>query len=346
MSDDVESWSRGNLELLKVCPVCGSDSVVSVYVRRDDFSLMPDMWRFSRCGKCDSLYLNPRPDTTSLPEAYRDYYTHGNGEENTGTDLKQRLINGYLNARFGMSRTPTIKIGALIFRAIFPLAMMLDVYGRHIPRALCGPQTRLLDLGCGNGDYLLRAREMGIRVEGCDPDPKAVAFCRSRGLDVYIGDVFDPRLRENSYDVITLNHVIEHVAAPKAMLVRIYALLKPGGIVWMALPNPQAAGLAIFGRGWKGLHPPYHLMLPPESVLRQWLLDSGFTQVQNLRRGMQSPGLWRESIRVSLRENPPSSAVEWLQRKAKWIADALSLVSPRFSEETMMLARKPLENEA
>ena len=64
------------------------------------------------------------------------------------------------------------------FSSIEPLRLKLDYYARHLQ----GTPSRLLDVGCGNGGFLLRAREMGWKAEGCDPDPQAVQTCRNLGL--------------------------------------------------------------------------------------------------------------------------------------------------------------------
>ena len=113
---------------------------------------------------------------------------------------------------------------------------------------------RLLDLGCGNGSFLLRARCAGWDVVGLDPDPKAVEVACSQGLDVRLGDLgtLDPSIEQ--FDVITLAHVIEHVHHPAKVLEACYRLLRTGGFLWIRVfllfntpgewdlkkyPNPQ-----------------------------------------------------------------------------------------------------------
>lgn len=314
------------------------------YIRRDDALAMPDAWRTVRCGGCGSMYLAERPDSESLPRAYADYYTHEAEHDELASgearDLLSSLINGYLNKRFNMRRRPASRWGAWVFRLVPPLRMKLDVYGRHVPTALCGAETRLLDVGCGNGAFLLRAREMGIQVQGCEPDPDAAMACRQSGLDVVQGDVWDAGLPDGAFDFITLNHVIEHVEDAPRLLDKLCVLLKPGGVLWLALPNPSALGVRLFGRGWKGFHPPFHLLIPSQMFLRCWLCRAGFVAVRSVRRGVQSPGLWRDSIRIARREGVAGSSM-WIT-VARRVGDLLSSVTSRWGEETIVVAQRPV----
>lgn len=334
-------WSRGALIHLDACPACGASSSVAEFSRRDDVLAMPDVWRMVKCGSCGSIYLADRPDDESLPRAYADYYTHQADNDEVvaaqTTGLLGRLINGYLNERFGMKRLGALKAGYWLFRAIPPLRMKLDFYCRHVPAVLCNRSARLLDVGCGNGAFLLRAKEMGLDVHGCEPDQAAVATCSRLGLDVELGDLWSVGYPDATFDYITLNHVIEHVSDPVRLLVKLRALLKPGGILWLGLPNPEALGLCALQQGWKGLHPPFHLLIPSQTILSGWLHKVGFTEVGFIRRGMQSPGLWRESIRIARREGMTLSSprVAWIQG----LGDLLSSLTPRWAEETIMIAR-------
>ena len=75
---------------------------------------------------------------------------------------------------------------------------------------------RLLDLGCGNGDYLFIARSAGWDVVGVDADSKAVSVASEKGIDVRLGniEILDPS--KEQFDVITLSHVIEHCTSAKS----------------------------------------------------------------------------------------------------------------------------------
>ena len=134
----IKTWSRGALQCHEHCPVCGTLVVDSkAYYRQDDYQVMPDIWCYTACADCGSIYLNPHPDAASLPLAYTDYYTHHATDDPSisATRIIDKLVNGYLAWRFGMIQRPHWSVGAILFRLLLPLRLKLDVYGRHIPQS-------------------------------------------------------------------------------------------------------------------------------------------------------------------------------------------------------------------
>jgi SAM-dependent methyltransferase len=129
---------------------------------------------------------------------------------------------------------------------------------------------RLLDVGCGGGFFLRIAARLGAVVEGVEPSEFGVKIARASGLEVFEGTVeeFLRRHPEKRFDVITANHVVEHVPNPVEVLGAMGKLLAPGGYAWVAVPNADC----IFGRKLKGrwLHTdlPIHLMqFTPQSLI-------------------------------------------------------------------------------
>lgn len=338
------NWSRGKLEAVEFCPACDTKNIHAILKRHDNERSMPDIWSMAQCAACKSIWLNPRPDAKSLPRAYDDYYTHNTETEdiakNSGTSMVWRLISGYLNQRFGMHYQPASKLGYVIFSLIEPWRLKLDYYGRHLTTNRVGKPGRLLDIGCGNGSFLARAVDMGWQAQGCEVDPKAIQACRSIGLDVIIGDAFSSQLIEQSFDVITMSHVIEHVHDQPALIQRAYDLLKPGGWLWLACPNPESIGIKVSGSAWHALHPPYHLCIPSKNALSNWLEESGFYNAHYLRRGSHVKNIWRISQTIAVNESTPTLSSS---RFLIWrlIADTLATVHTKWAEETVLLAQKP-----
>ena len=133
----------------------------------------------------------------------------------------------------------------------------------------------LLDIGCGGGEWLESVRSAGWTVYGVEPDPVARRMAEAKGIPVWgsIGDV--PRDAPR-FDYITLSHVIEHVHDPIGLLRSCHALLKPGARIYIDTPNIDAIGHARFGRNWRGLEPPRHLVIFGRKSLYLALEKAGF----------------------------------------------------------------------
>lgn len=283
-----ESWPQGGLEELGKCPICGGASRKMLHEELDDqiFFCAPGKWTLYCCTTCGSGYLDPRPTPETIVLAYRQYFTHeactllGSEELSLARRLRRALANGYRNFRFGTNRQPSNALGGWLLRLLSWQRETLDSEGRHLIQA--EPGATLLDVGSGNGKFLALATEMGWKAEGVDFDPHAVETARKRGLVVHQGGINALDNRANCYDLITLSHVIEHVHDPLRMLNDCFRLLKPGGRLWLETPNLESEGHSYYGRHWRGLEPPRHLVLFTLSSLNLILAKTGFIRVTSM----------------------------------------------------------------
>lgn len=304
--DFLESWPVSGLEEVQCCPVCDASERKLVHSGLVDelFKVAPGRWNIFECIVCESAWLDPRPSKKTLGLAYGSYYTHSVVDQPVvarkgvlGLFLHDS-INDYLNVRFGLSRKPANKIGRFIVPLIPPLAAAARAELRNLPPPPLGG-GRLLDVGFGNGGFLKKAGEMGWRAEGIDFDPQAVEVARARGLVVSDETVEDLAARAAHYDVITLSHVIEHVHDPVAFLRSLRLLLNPGGTLWIETPNYKSFGRAYFGRYWRGLEPPRHLVLFSKKSLLFALSRAGFNVVSMPWHGVVSSKVWYSSFILS-----------------------------------------------
>lgn len=333
---DAEVWGYADLEAAGFCPACHVMTHICQYVDlHDRLEGVPGRWSMRKCARCSSLLLDPRPTVQTIGKAYVSYYTHRSGaqayQDDNGNSVLWRLANGYMNARFGSHRAPSTNLGRFIFPWLFPLRQQLEFFYRHLPRG----RGRLMDVGCGNGVFLLRAKAAGWNVVGLEPDPAAAAGIRSCGLDVHCGtlDTFD---ESNAFDVVTASHVIEHVHDPEAFLAQIFALLRADGTIWLATPNVKSLGHRVFGRAWRGLEPPRHITVYSARALHTLLTAAGFTNIRFRRRGRGSAYILRASKALAAgrkRQLFPLSA---------GLVDLLASVCAYAGEELVVTARKPL----
>ncbi len=134
-----------------------------------------------------------------------------------------------------------------------------------------GTGKRLLDIGCGDGSFLLAAKAAGWEVMGTELNPQPA---RGSGLDVKerIEQVPDG----TQFDCITMWHTLEHMRDIKSTLERIVKLLKPGGRLIIAVPDNGGFEARIFGHRWLHIDVPRHLYHFDTGSLRYCLTSAGY----------------------------------------------------------------------
>lgn len=292
-------WPVGGLEAVISCPLCGSSDRSLAYAGLKDyfFECAPGEWSLYQCQQCKSGYLDPRPNQQTIGLAYSKYYTHQSYDVATGRlrGIWHGLRNDYLLAKFGVQSPNLLWPGRWLLQ-LFPIGRQgIDTaLARNLER-LSGIQAKLLDVGCGNGNFLEFARRAGWQVRGLDFDPVAVAAARARGLDVLEGTIGLLDGESECYDRITLSHILEHVYDPWEILSSCYRLLKPGGVLWLETPNMNGNGRAAFGQYWRGLEPPRHLHLFSRKCLWDKISEIGFVDIRDCFSSFATGAMWRES---------------------------------------------------
>jgi 2-polyprenyl-3-methyl-5-hydroxy-6-metoxy-1,4-benzoquinol methylase len=304
-------WPQDGLERVEVCPICSSERRRLLHKDLSDkvFKCAPGLWDMYQCQVCRTAYLDPRPTVSTIGQAYSTYFTHSQSVQEDYRDLgyfrrlKRAMANGYRNHRFGTSLHPSTKLGVVFSRTSLKFRNLLDAERRCIPPG--GSGKRLLDIGCGNGDFLMLAAQGGWEVVGLEPDPKAAGVARGLGLDVrqQVVESLDPAVER--FDGITLSHVIEHLHDPVSALQHCYSLLKPDGWIWIETPNLDAQGHETFGPSWRGLEPPRHLVIFNRPSLFDLLRKVGFVDLKDLPYRPLCDSLFKASdgIAKELNEN-------------------------------------------
>ncbi|MCF7821054.1 MAG: class I SAM-dependent methyltransferase [Mariprofundaceae bacterium] len=109
---------------------------------------------------------------------------------------------------------------------------------------------RLLDTGCSSGSLLHVASEIGFNVAGVEPAPQAAATAQKAGFDVFNGLLHEAQYPDNSFDIVTLYEVIEHLTNPLELVREVYRILKPGGLFLIGTGNADSWSVDALGSNW------------------------------------------------------------------------------------------------
>jgi SAM-dependent methyltransferase len=224
------------------CEACGGSLRVRFATVRDPQTR--ETFSIVECAGCGLGHTSPRP--ANLARYYRDYHGGRHGQtasycaRRRSRILRQVAVAGNTSVALGDS-------GA-------------DPSAR-----------RLLDIGCGDGTFLLAARAAGWSVVGTEMN---VVPARAAGLDVYhhISDLHS----QAPFHAITLWHTFEHVPHPRAAPKEIRSLLAPNGTLIIAVPDAGGLQARAFGPYWFHLDPPRHLHHFTRASLSNLLQAEGF----------------------------------------------------------------------
>ena len=233
------------------CKLCGNIGRVLYSDLHDRLFSAPGTWAFRQCTNeaCGLLWLDPQPAEEELPVLYRDYYTHG---------AKIDQANGSRRWLRDMYRASLKATRIIAERRKLQLLFVEQL-----------PPGDLLEVGCGAGDRLPLFKSLGWRVTGQDVDPVAGNEARrTNGVEVHIGPLEDLARAERRFDAIVVNHVIEHVVDPVALLRLCRSMLRPGGSLVCVTPNAGSWGHRRFGVQWMSLDPPRHINIFTPASLR------------------------------------------------------------------------------
>lgn len=199
-----------------------------------------------------------------------------------------------------------------------------------------------MDVGFGGGGFLLKAGEIGWQAAGVDPDEVVIARARAQGLDVRQGGIEAYADHHEYFDVITLNHVLEHVHDASGALRHAHQMLKKGGRLFLETPNIDAAGHRRFREYWRGLEIPRHLVLFNWRTLESMLAGFNFAPIERNVRVHDHIDMAAKSQAIRKGLNPYQSSSPGIVERAR--GAAVSWRTRRHfqqSEFVTLIAHKP-----
>lgn len=199
-----------------------------------------------RCARCGHMQLEPMPAAQTLAEAYKTAASDEYVEEEGGQRETARRVLSALERLAPLTPSP----------------------------------PGLLDLGCWVGFLMAEARARGWRTVGVEPSSFAARYASEQlGLNVIHGDLFGAVLPEHEFAAVTLGDVIEHLTDPADALSRIRRLLRPGGVLWLALPDAGSRLARALGPRWWSVIPT-HVQYFTRNSVATLLTRSGFEPLE------------------------------------------------------------------
>ena len=297
------------------CPMCFS--------RRYEFVTAPMEAKGSivvECLDCGMMFTSPRPEPQSFDQHYPPDYPQHNlkpRKRRWHTPLREAWQRWLLKSYRGYSGEPPRRFSATAFARL--ARPFLDAYTPPLHG-----RRRLLDVGCGVGDYLDRMRRLGWNALGVERSPRAASVARSHfGTPVIEAEFPRVDLPRQTFDLVTAWQVLEHLDRPRQALARIAELLAPGGRLMLTAPNSGGWAAELFGPAWIGWDAPRHTTHFTAATLGAMLQAEGFS-ILHLGTLSQSGWIRHSARRALLNPNPfvpvPPRKLKLLTRKlvSRW----------------------------
>lgn len=315
------------------CIACGREGVELYAGLTDSLAGAPGVWRMVRCSDsgCAMLWLDPRPVPEDLIKAYATYHTHGTRRARGGAQLGLSALNSackllcrLIELRGGLGRQRR--------------ALRTMFIGGAAP-------GRLLEVGSGSGRFLARMRRAGWTVQGTDFDPAVAARIRARyGMEIDVGELPALGYPADTYDVVAMSQVIEHVHDPLGLLAEAHRVLRPGGRLVLSTPNARALAHRRYGRAWRGLEPPRHLHIFTREALAQAAAKGGLRVERMFTLSTESAGIYRASEEASASQQGAArnSAAAQVARswRLRYEEYRRSRIDPDAGQDLFMIALK------
>ncbi len=239
------------MEIIQNCYCCGNTNFRFLLEAKDAHS--EEHFSIVQCNQCNFVFTNPRPTLNEIGKYYTsaDYVSHKSHSK------------GLLQQIYRIARSSMLRKKLQLIRQIIQKENNFS----------------LLDFGCGTGDFLGFVQQQNIKVVGVEPEAHAREVAKSiNNIHAYSLEEAN-NLKEASFDVITLWHVMEHIHALHPQIDLFNKWLKPNGKLIVAVPNIESHDAAFYGKYWGALDVPRHIYHFSPSCIQQLVAQHALTLI-------------------------------------------------------------------
>jgi 2-polyprenyl-3-methyl-5-hydroxy-6-metoxy-1,4-benzoquinol methylase len=220
------------METLLNCPVCNA-SESKAFIKCTDYTVSKELFTIVVCSVCNFKYTNPRPKSDEIGKYYEseEYVSHSN--------TSKGLINK-------------------IYKSVrkYALSKKVSLINKYI---INSNEKSVFDIGCGTGEFLNACKLNGWNTIGIEPNKSARNLGKTNySLNIFEEDYLD-QLKDKSFDIITMWHVLEHVHELNNKIDQLRRLLKDDGTIIIAVPNCDSKDAEIYTDKWAAYDVPRHL---------------------------------------------------------------------------------------
>lgn len=243
------------------CSLCSSPLKTKLFVAPDEND-NNKLYSFYQCTGCTLMQIRPFPNKKGID----NYYSYMNADDHA--KIKNQQINFLHNLPFG--KIILKKYIDLCYQQRYQLIMKLHSKGR------------ILDIGCGEGSFLKKFSTTKWRKTGIEINKNLAKQAKKKLKTASILDqtLESAKLPKQSFEVITMWHVFEHLANPKNVLTRLSELIPPNGYIIIEVPNGNSIYRKLLKSNWQSLLLPQHLFFWTKASITYALSHTGFRVVQ------------------------------------------------------------------
>ena len=220
---------KHHLEKISSCQICKGTSFKD-FLRVIDHNVSGDSFNISECSRCGFRFTNPRPKEETIGRYYKsnNYISHSSSKK------------GLINKIYHIVRNYQFK------KKTDLITSRIETY-----------EKKVLDIGCGTGDFINYLTEKGWVAAGIETDSGARKIAAEKNHQRVFENI--EKLNGEKFDVITMWHVLEHVYDLNTFLKSIYTLLNDKGLLVVGVPNNASYDAEFYKENWYAYDPPIHL---------------------------------------------------------------------------------------
>jgi SAM-dependent methyltransferase len=228
------------------CLLCDNKSFTFQFEVKDHF-LTGETFSLYKCDSCGLISTSPAPAVDEIGRYYQsaNYISHSS-KAGTPFELLYQTVRNF-----------TTKSKAKLVQRL--------AKGKNI-----------LDIGCATGEFLIACKQKGFKVFGVEPNEKAREIALENHNLVINDLAFLDEAASNSFDIITMWHVLEHVHDINKRMEQVFRLLRDDGTAIIALPNYESHDAVYYKESWAAYDVPRHLFHFNKSSFETLAQNNGF----------------------------------------------------------------------